>query len=177
MSAVMAIQIENLETSPNNYRMVSFPNRVKIESISFCINFDAAGLLENERVWKLYAAVGTPRPNPENGLAEDVRPLIGIFGEQEKPVVTVAQTGLLSTVAVPASIITSSGDKTQTRSNVILHEGVLNAGEYIALWIELQEGDVEEIDYSLTSAVISISYKETTDLSLPELVQLYPNLD
>ena len=48
MSGMLTIEIENLETSPSNYRLVSFPKRVKIDSVSFSVNAEAAGAVELE---------------------------------------------------------------------------------------------------------------------------------
>jgi hypothetical protein len=177
MSGMMTIEIENLEASPTNYRLVSFPKRVKIDGISFSVNFEAAGSVEAGRVWRLYSVVGTPTPTPENPLSEYARPLLDAFGNSEKPVVTIAQTGVISTLGIPSSISVQSGDKTQTRTNVMLQEGVLAPGDYLALWIQLESGDVEGINYDLTTAVVTISYTETTDDSFHELLTKYPNLD
>ena len=177
MSHLMTIQIDNLETSPSNYRLISFPQKVQIESVSFAVNAEAAGSVELARVWSLYAVVAHPTPTEENPLSEQAFPLFGVFGDSEKPVVTIAESGVISTVSETVRLTVPSGDVTQTHKNVVLSEGLMGPRDYLALWIEGTAGDFDEIDYTLASATVTIAYRPSTDPTAWELIARYPAID
>ena len=166
---MLTICIDNLENSPSNYRLVTFPTRVKINAVSFSINSEAAGTIEQDRSWGLSAMVGSPDPQDGNPRNEWINPLF----PDEKPVIHTPEQYLGSTIVVPPVFKGTKNDGTAAD----LALGIMAPGDYIALWINTISGDFEGIEWENTSAVITLDYELTANRSAKELVKQFPEFD
>ena len=170
--SMLTLDIENIQSSLGNYKIISFPNRVKITSVSFTVNSAAAGAIENARVWNLYLMGGSSYENPSAPWSDFV---FQLFGYNEKPVIDNAVSQFVSTIGYPTSenitLNASAG------INISPDAGVLKPGDYVTAWIESSDGDFEDIVWEDTKAVITICYEATTEPTIYELIQKYPQLD
>jgi hypothetical protein len=167
----LSLNLRSLETSVNNYNLVTFPSRTRITSLSFTVNQEAAGSFEDDRVWQVYALVGVPTPSEGNPWAENT---FYLFGANEKPTVTNTNRYVSDTLVNTPVISTIP---TQYPMTVSLDLGILLPGSYLAVWVENDGGDIDEIVWEDTAATITIGYEETVALSPAELIAEYPFLD
>lgn len=166
---MLTVCIDNLEEGPSNYRMVSFPTRVRINAVSFAVNFEAAGSIEDNRTWGLAVVVGSAKPTPENPRAEWISPLF----PSEKPIIDTPNQYMTSTVVSPPVQIGRKFDGTAAD----IDYGVLAPGDYVSIWISLLSGNVDTITWENTSATVSIDYEETANKSINEIITQFPELD
>lgn len=157
MSQLLTIDLENL-SSDNGFgiKIVTFPNRTKIENVVFTVNWECWGNEEQDRNWLLYALAS----HPYEYEGYDTDWIWPIFGNSAKPVVSRASNLRFRSDVAPTGIYSAPFET----PNMIreIHEGVLDAGDYIALWVECDSGDVEGISWEDTAAVVTIEYEETT---------------
>jgi hypothetical protein len=168
--SMLSVEMVNLEAGPGNYRMVTFPNRVRLTSVGFTVNDIAVGDYEDERVWKIYCMVGHPNPEEGSPWGEYIHP---IFGLSEKPTVTNVRKYTSSFMENVSQIISNPRGKYE---NLDLDFGVIEPGGYLVFWIQNESGDIEGIDWALTQATVSIMYEETHKMTALEFVNKYPEL-
>jgi len=169
----MTIDLKNLQSNADNYKVISFPRRIKITEMSFSVNGEAAGSAELDRVWKLYAWGAHPTPVEENPWSEWAFP---VFNSEDKPMLDNATRNFYSTIKSPASgliSLQSGGGFLKLEVN----QGVFAPNDYMAIWVGIDSGDTSEITWEETEATINIVYKETAMKTLYELVQANPWLD
>lgn len=173
MSHILTIDLKNLVSNSSNYKVISFPKRIKITQMSFSVNGAAAGSQELDRVWKLYAWGGHPTPTVENAWSEWTHP---VFNFDQKPVLDNATASFYSTVVSPAAsfVPLPAGGGVL---NFELHQGVFAPNDYMALWVANDGGDISTIVWEDTEATINIVYEETSAKTMYELYQQYPWLD
>ncbi len=173
MSHMLTIDLKNLQANADNYKVISFPNRVKVTAMSFSVNGAAAGNSELDRVWKLYAMGAHPTPSPENPWSEWTTP---VFNYGEKPTLNNETASFYSTIVSPYSELVPlpAGGGV---FNLELHGGVFAPNDYMVLWVENDGGNIEEIVWENTEATINIVYEETAMKTVYEQVQANPFLD
>jgi hypothetical protein len=169
----MTIDLKNLQSNSNNYKVISFPKRIKITEMSFSVNGEAAGAPELDRVWKLYVWGAHPTPTEGSPWSEWSFP---VFNSEEKPVLNNETRNFYSTIESPESGLVSlpSGGGIL---KLEFHQGVFAPNDYMAIWVQNDGGDVSEITWEDTEATINIVYEETVMKTLYELVQANPWLD
>jgi len=175
VSHILTIDLTNLQANANNYKVISFPTRVKVTAMSFAVNGEASGGdPELGRVWQLYALGGHPTPSPGNPYSEWTTAVFE--NEAAKPVIDNATAPFASTVGTPYSVLSPlpAGGGVL---NVEVNSGVFAPGDYMALWVENTDGDITEITWADTEATINIVYEETAMKTVYEQVQSYPFLD
>jgi hypothetical protein len=174
MSHILTIDLKDLQANASNYKVISFPTRVKVTAMSFAVNGEAAGQSELERVWKLYAMGGHPAPTPENPYEEWTTPVFE--NELAKPILENATAAFASTIGTPMSVLAPlpAGGGV---FNIEVNAGVFAPGDYMVLWVENTDGDVSGITWEGTEATINIVYEETAMKTIYEQVQAYPFLD
>lgn len=167
----LSIDMQNLQSDAGNYRLVSFPERVRVTSVGFTVNSECMGAYEDERVWKIYCLVGHPDPQVGNPWQEYTHP---IFGLSEKPTVSRDRkfTSSYMTNAVQVTPKPNGGIET-----LDLDYGVIAPGGYLSFWVQNESGDVSLITWEDTAANVTITYEPTNHPSWFELVQEYPVLD
>jgi hypothetical protein len=174
MPHILTVDLNNLQANEDNYKVISFPSRVKVSSMSFSINGAAAMNQELDRVWRLYAWSGHPTPTVENAWAEWTAPIF--TNDAAKPVLDNATAAFASTIGTPLSeLVPVSG----TGAGVLKFEynaGIFAPGDYMVLWVENIAGDISEIVWEDTEATINIVYEETAAMTPYELTQKYPFL-
>lgn len=173
MAHTIAVDLETLESGAGYVKILTFPKRVKVTEISFSVSSEARGTVEQAREWSLYAVGAHPTPTEGNPHGEWTT---YVFQGGEKPILDNATAGFVSTIRSPHTELVSL----PTGGSVLkleMHQGVFAPGDYMALWIENTGGDVETIDWSLTNAVISVTYEETAMKTIYEQVQANPWLD
>jgi hypothetical protein len=170
----MTIDLKDLQSNANNYKVISFPSRIKVTAMSFAVNGEAAGNSELDRVWKLYTMGGHPTPTIENPWSEWTTPVFE--DELAKPVLDNATAPFASTIGTPYSALVPlpAGGGI---FNLEMNAGVFAPGDYMVLWVEGTAGDFSEITWADTEATISIVYEETVMKTPYEYVQAYPFLD
>lgn len=174
MSHILTIDLKDLQANANNYKVISFPTRVKVTAMSFAVNGEAVGGSELERVWRLYAMGGHPTPTPENPYSEWTTQVFE--NESAKPILENATASFASTIGTPYSVLAPlpAGGGVL---NIELNSGVFAPGDYMVLWVENTDGDVSEITWADTEATINIVYEETAMKTVYEQVQANPFLD
>jgi hypothetical protein len=175
VSHILTIDLTNLQANADNYKVISFPTRVKVTAMSFAVNAAASGYdSELGRVWKLYAMAGHPTPTPENPYQEWTTQVFE--NEEAKPILDNATAPFASNIGTPYSnlIALPAGGGVL---NLELHRGVFAPGDYMVLWVENTDGDISEITWADTEATINIVYEETAMKTTYEQVQAYPFLD
>lgn len=174
MSHILTIDLKNLLSNEDNYKVITFPNRIKILSMSFSVNGEARGSEPGlDRVWKLYAWGAHPTPQPESPWNEWSFP---VFGPDQKPTLSTETANFYSTIETPASALFAlpAGGGVL---NLEVHQGVFAPNDYMALWVDLDSGDTEGITWEDTEATINIVYEETSMKTVYEQVQANPWLD
>lgn len=168
---VLAIDMQNLESDAGNYRLVSFPNRVRITSVSFSVNTECMGTYSNERVWKIYCLIGQHTPTGEDPWFQWSSP---IFGLNEKPTVTNARM-YSSSVMENVPVMVSKPDEPFITLDI--DYGVVEEYGFLAFWVQNDSGDIESITWEDTAAVVNIEYEPTNKKSAREWFEIYPELD
>ncbi len=173
MAHVMTIDLKNLAANASNYKVVSFPKRVRITEMSFSVNGAAAGSPELARVWRLYTMGAHPTPQPEYPWSEWT---FSIFNWESKPLLENANANFYSTISTPLreAVLPPNGDGF---IKVEMDGGVFAAGDYMAVWVQNDGGNIDDIVWENTEATINIVYEETTKKSVYEQVQANPWLD
>lgn len=162
MPETITIDIENLETTGNQVAIVTFPQRVKVLSATFTVNLEAYGTEEDNRNWKLYCLAGHPYTD-EGDDQEWVWPM---FYSSAKPVVERSNNmRYRSNTALTGVHSAPFGDPYTIRE---VHEGVLDAGDYVSIWVELDSGNIDTITWANTRALVTLQYEETTKKSAYE---------
>lgn len=167
----LAIDMQNLESNAGNYRMVTFPQRVRITSVGFTVNNECMGDYEDERVWKIYCMVGHPNPSEEYPWDEYTHP---IFGLSEKPTVTRDRRNTSSFMENAVQVLPKPNSAFE---DVALDYGVIEPGGYIVFWVQLDSGNIEDIAWADTAATVIISYEPTSLMTAQEVFAKYPELD
>ena len=170
-ASMLSVEMTNLQADASNYRVVTFPNRVRITSVGFAVNPYAMGNYEDERVWQIYCLIGHPNPTEGSPWGEYNHP---IFGLSEKPTVTNARMMTSSFMENVSQIIPNPRSRYE---NLDLDYGVIEPGGYLVFWVQNESGVLGEIDWSLTQATVSISYEETKKMTALEFYNKYPELD
>ena len=170
-STVLTVEMQNLDSNAGNYKIVSFPNRVRITSIGFTVNNECMGNYEDERVWTIYCLVGHPDPTEGNPWNENIHP---IFGLNEKPTVTNARMFVSNFAENNPQVVAIPHVKYE---DIELDYGILEPGAYMAFWVQSDDGDFEDITWEATAASVFIGYEETTAPSAIEVIAKYPELD
>ena len=173
MSGISTISVEmtNLEGGPNNYRLITFPKRVRVTSVGFTVNLEAMGDYSDERVWKIYCMIGHPNPQEGNQWNEYNHP---IFGLGEKPTVSNERMFTSSFMENTSQILSNPHGMYE---NLDLDYGVIEPGGYLVFWVQNESGDIEGIDWSVTQANVMISYEDTHKMTALEFFTKYPELD
>lgn len=172
-SHIMTVDLKNLEANETNYKVISFPKRIKITEMSFSVNGEAAGSPELARVWKLYAWGAHATPTEGSPWSDWS---FSVFDVSEKPILTNATANFYSTIKSPASQLVSlpaGGGILKLE----VHQGVFAPNDYMALWVQNDGGDVSTITWDSTEATINIVYEDTAMKTMYELVQANPWLD
>lgn len=173
MSHILTIDLKNLQSNATNYKVISFPKRVKITEMSFSVNGAAAQDPTLDRVWKLYAWGAHPTPTVESPWSEWSFP---VFNEADKPVLNNETANFYSTIGQPATQqvpVIASGSVFKFEFN----QGVFAPNDYLAVWVANDGGDISTIVWDDTEATINIVYEETTMLTAYEQVQKHPWFD
>lgn len=173
MSHILTIDLKDLQSNANNYKVITFPKRIKITEMSFSVNGEAAGSAELARVWKLYAWAAHPTPSVENPWSEWTFP---VFNSEEKPTLNNANANFYSTINSPATFLASLNSGGGILK-VDINQGVFAPNDYMAVWVENDGGDISTITWGNTEATINIVYEETAALTIYEVLQKYPYLD
>jgi len=169
----MTIDLKNLQSNQDNYKVISFPRRIKIIEMSFSVNGEAAGDVELDRSWILYAWGAHPTPTVESPWSEWG---FSVFGISDKPTLHNADRNFYSTIKTPPSALFSiPGGGGFVKLEV--HQGVFAPNDYLALWVQNDGGDISTIDWDATEATVNIVYEETTAKTPYEIVQENPWLD
>lgn len=171
----MTIDLVNLLANADNYKVITFPKRIRVTEVSFSVNGEAAGSIEDERVWQLYFWGAHPTPSEGSPWDDWTFPVFDTGEGDYKPILSNATSEFVSSTKAPYNEIVSVPPQTFFKVDIDL--GVFAPGDYAAIWIENTAGDVEEITWADTEATISIVYEETTKRSIYELTQQYPFLD
>jgi hypothetical protein len=171
-SHIMTIDLKNLQANASNYKVISFPKRIKITKMSFSVNGHAAGNAELDRVWTLYSMGGHPTPTLLDPWDEWTTPVF----ESQKPVLDNATASFYSTIEAPFSVLVPTPNGGGVL-NLELNSGVFAPSDYMVVWIEGTAGDFSEIVWENTEATINIVYEETAMKTLYEQVQANPWLD
>lgn len=168
---VLAIDMQNLQSDAGNYRLISFPNRVRITSVSFSVNQECMGAYEDERVWQIFCLIGQHTPTEGDPWNQWSSP---IFGLSEKPTVTNARMFSSSVMEnVPAMV--SKPD--EPFINLDIDYGVVEEYGFLVFWVQNSSGDISGIDWEDTAAVVNIEYEPTNKKSAREWFAIYPELD
>lgn len=168
-SHIMTIDLKNLQSNANNYKVITFPSRVKVTAMSFAVNGQAAGgNPELDRVWRLYAMSGHPTPTLENPWSDWTNPVFP--NDTSKPTLDNATAAFVSTIGTPLSELVSLPEGGGI-FNLEMHAGVFAAGDYMAVWVENIAGDVTGITWEETEATINIVYEDTVMKTIYEQVQ------
>lgn len=173
MAHTLTIDLETLEAGVGSVKILTFPKRVRIKEMSFSVSLEARGSVEQAREWYLYAVGAHPIPTVGDPHGEWIDP---VFQAGEKPILDNADAGFVSTIRAPHTELVSTPAGGSV-FKVELNHGVFAPGDYVALWIENNSGDVSTIDWGLTNAVISVTYEETAMKTVYEQVQANPWLD
>ena len=169
--ATMAVEMQNLQSDSGNYRIVTFPQRVRITSVGFTFNYECMGSYKNQRVWKIYCMVGHPNPSEGSPWGEYTHP---IFGLSEKP--TVSRDRLFT-----SSFMENSAQVVQKPNSwfedVAIDFGVIEPGGYLTFWVQNDSGDISTITWEDTAATVTITYEPTSLMTAQEVFAKYPELD
>ena len=173
MSHIITIDLKNLQANETNYKVISFPSRIKVLAMSFAVNGASLGSLGDDRVWRLYAYGGHPTPTAENAWDEWTTPVFE--GDAQKPVLDSATASFYSTIGTPYSAIVPlpAGGGVL---NLEMNSGVFAPNDYMALWVENIAGDISGITWEDTEATINIVYEETAMKTAYEQFQANPFL-
>jgi hypothetical protein len=144
------------------YRMISFPSRVKVLGVSFTVDALAAGNPENERVFTLSVMKGCKARDA--GAGSDDEDYVVFFGDAPKPVVTVATSKFLSTIAEPVL----KAEWTTWGETYTADVAQMDTDEYLTVFVYGDtEGDYDDLTdndtWQDTSCTISISYTGATN--------------
>ena len=154
-------------------KLITFPKRVRVTSMRFTIDSALRGNPSDDRSFMLYSMVGHPEPTVENPFSDSSW---NVFGDNPKPVVSIPDgQSLVSTVGeVPTYTVENPQD---IHSNIELAHGVLEPGDF--LWVVFSYSGVfpEEFDWQAASLVATITFEETSEKSIREMVAKYPFLD
>lgn len=154
-------------------KLITFPKRVRVTSMRFTIDTALRGNPSDERSFMLYSMVGHPEPTVENPFNDTSW---NVFGDNPKPVISIPDgQSLVSTVGeTPVYTVENPKD---IHSNLELTHGVLEPGDF--LWVVFNYSGTfpEDFDWASASAVATITFEETTDKSIREMVAKYPFLD
>jgi len=172
-SQMLTVELENLDGGSTTYQIIHFPNRVRVTSLSFTLNFAAMGdSPELERQWGLAALSGHHTPTEGNPWSEWTTVLFG----EEKPVLNTSTDWVASSTATPlAELFTTPNGGGIMKVEV--DNGVFAPGDYLVLWIQNTGGDVEEIVWEDTKATITVGYEPTAKKTPYEMLQANPWLD
>lgn len=145
---------------PAPYRIISFPTRVKVTSVSFTVDASAVGDAEEDgRVFKVAVVKGRRSKVAETpNWYEDITPF---FGDNEKPTVICSETLWRSTIVEPVEeyLWYTPGDS--YRADV----AQMDTDEYLTVWVYQDDGYFpEDFDWDATTATISIAYTGATNL-------------
>lgn len=169
---IISLNFVNLENLSNRQAFITFPSRVRIKSMSFSINFEARGDVEDERTWNLYALIGHPQPTPENPFSESIW---NVFGSNPKPVIQIPTQSFTSTLSTtPTETFEIPYDK---YSNVEITHGVIEPNDFVYVWLEYTLEAGTDITWSDTSATVFVEYEDTKFHSVRETIAKYPFLD
>lgn len=168
---MLTIEMQNLDSSAGNYKMVTFPNRVRITSLGFTVNQECMGNLVDERSWQMYCLVGHPTPTEGDQWAENIHP---IFGLNEKPTVTYLRKYTSDFAQNTPNIVVIPNTYYET---IAIDYGIIEPGAYLVVWVQNDGGDIDDIVWDNTAASIFIGYEETTAPSANEVIAKYPSLD
>lgn len=144
---------------PTPYRIISFPTRVKVTSVSFTVDGTSIGDPEDGRLFVCAVLKGRRTKDAEApAWYEDIVPF---FGDAEKPQVVCVDTKFRSTIVTPADEYewytvgpTYTADVAQ-----------MDTDEYLTVWVYPEDGTFpEEFDWAATTATISIAYTGATNL-------------
>ena len=145
------------------YRIISFPKRVHVTAVSFTVNAAAIGEDPETqgRVFILHAVKGHQARNPgyEN-WDEDIVPFFG-DDETDKPTVVSPVTKFRSTIAFPADKLEWSTYGDSYTGDV----AQMDTDEYLCVWVYPLAGDFDGLDFTETTATISIAYTGATNLN------------
>ena len=157
MSKFLTVDIENLnlgEYGPS-YKIVTFPEKVKILSAKFAVNIEAYGTEEQGRSWELYCMAG--HPYAEEGM--DIEWIWPIFGDA-KPIIERSDDIRFVSDTVDTGVHADYDPAPPMVREV--HAGVLDDTDYLVVWVQSAGGDFETITWEDTNAVITLEYEETT---------------
>lgn len=174
MSHILTIDLKNLAANSANYKVITFPKRVKVLSMSFAVNGEARG--DNpglNRVWMLYAWGAHPTPQPEAPWNEWSFP---VFNFDQKPTLHTEDANFYSSIKTPASSLVAlpAGGGVL---NLEMHQGVFAPNDYMALWVNNDSGNIDDITWEDTEATINIVYEETSMKTIYEQIQANPWID
>lgn len=173
MSHILTIDLVNLEANENNYKVISFPRRVKILEMSFSVNGAAMGGDANlDRIYRLYAWGAHPTGTVETPWTEWSFPVFG-FSDANKPVVNAEVRQFASTSSTPYTIFPTLPQGGGIL-NIELNHGVFAPGDHMAVWVQPDAGDWTDIVWADTEATINIVYEETSLRTPYEQSQTYP---
>lgn len=167
----LAIDMQNLDSNAGNYRMVTFPQRVRITSVGFTVNGECIGDYEHNRVWKIYCMVGHPSPSGDGPWDEYTHP---IFGLSEKP--TVSRDRKYTSSFMENSVQVEPKPHSWFE-DVALDYGVIEPGGYLVFWVQNESGDISTITWENTAATVMITYEPTSLMTAQEVFAKYPELD
>ena len=154
-------------------KLITFPKRVRVKAMSFTIDSLLRGDPSDNRTFMLYSMVGHPEPTPENQFNDTSW---NVFGDNPKPVVSIPDGQSLVSTVGETPVYTFENPK-DVHSNVELTHGVLEPGDF--LWVVFEYTGVfpEDFDWQSASLVATITFEETTDKSIREMLAKYPFLD
>lgn len=167
----LSIDLQDLDGSAGNYRLVSFPERVRVTSVGFTVNDECMGIYEDNRVWKIYCMIGHQAPTEESPWNTWSTP---IFGLNDKPTVTRDRIYTSSYMTNQVSAVAKPNGGIET---IDLDYGVLAPGDFLSMWVQSESGDFDEITWANTAANITLTYEPTNAKTAYEWIQIYPSLD
>ena len=154
-------------------KLITFPKRVRITSMSFTIDSALRGESSDARSFELYSLIGHPQPTEENPFNDTSW---NVFGDNPKPVVSIPNGQSFVSTVGETPIYTVENPK-DIHGNLEVKHGVLEPGDF--LWVVFQYNGTfpEEFDWASASIVATITFEDTTDKSIREMIAKYPFLD
>lgn len=151
-------------------KLITFPKRVRINSMRFTIDTLLRGNPDDNRSFLLYSMVGHPEPTVENPFGDTSW---NVFGDNPKPVISIPDgQSLVSTVGeVPTYTFENPQD---VHSNIELTHGVLETGDFLWVVFDYSGAFPEDFDWQAASLVATITFEETTEKSIREMLVKYP---
>lgn len=148
--SILSVDIDGFDENGSNefYCMVSFPEKVIVNSVKVTVNGEARA---TGATWTLSAVKGRKSPGAESPYSEDIVPF---FGENEKPTVVCSEGHFVSDVVMPVERYGWWTTGEAYDGNV----AQMDPDEYLMLFLSSEEGDFEEFDATKAKATIVLGY-------------------